>query len=160
MAGSFFKARPDDPSEFAEKCLWTRLDGSDWAELLAVRPAFSDKCRWKTLKDRDWMNKAEHLWEAACAAVLGSELDAKIGDCGLVWSQDITFRDYMPRPIWKRIGQGSSGSSDEKAYELENKPGIKLLEKYANGIIEDDWFEKIATGQQIAPLMPLARGAT
>lgn len=230
------------------------------------------------------MNKAEHLWEAACAAVLGSELDAKIGDCGLVWSQDITFRDYMPRPIWKRIGQGSSGSSDEKAYELENKqsgwrldfirtyppkrepttpvtklvildakyytvswdknnqtisgqpgigdiakqifyqkafedllrikredpaidfvnaflfpkddgdsaeialgetvhlgwtepqrsaaafsdvnlftvyiPGIKLLEKYANGIIEDDWFEKIATGQQVAPLMPLARGAT
>ena len=73
------------------------------------------------------MNKAEHLWEEACAAVLGSELDKKIRDCGLDWPQDITFCDYMPRPIWRQIGQESSQSPDEKAYDLESrKSGWRL----------------------------------
>ena len=66
-------------------------------------------------------NKAEHLWEAACAAVLGSELGEKISDCGLDWPQDIKFRDYMPRPIWKPIGQKSSEFTDKDAYDLESK---------------------------------------
>jgi hypothetical protein len=84
------------------------------------------------------MNGAEHLWEEACAKVLGSELDEKIADCGLKWSG--TFRDYMPRPIWKQIEQGSE-SPDDKAYDLESKksgwrldfirtwPPIGLVEK-------------------------------
>jgi len=84
------------------------------------------------------MNGAEHLWEEACAKVLGSELDEKIADCGLEWSG--TFRDYMPRPIWKQIEQGSE-SPDDKAYDLESKksgwrldfirtwPPIGLVEK-------------------------------
>lgn len=84
------------------------------------------------------MNGAEHLWEEACAKVLGSELDEKIADCGLKWSG--TFRDYMPRPIWKQIEQDFE-SPDDKAYDLESKksgwrldfirtwPPIGLVEK-------------------------------
>jgi hypothetical protein len=50
------------------------------------------------------MNGAEHLWEAACAQVLGSELDMSVKACGLKLEQDCKFRDYMPKPIWNYSG--------------------------------------------------------
>jgi hypothetical protein len=50
------------------------------------------------------MNGAEHLWEAACAEVLGSELDMSVKACGLKLEQDCKFRDYMPKPIWNYSG--------------------------------------------------------
>jgi hypothetical protein len=73
------------------------------------------------------MNKAEHLWEFACAAVLGSELGENISDCGLTWPRGGSFRDYMPRPVWKQIGQESPESTDKNAYDLESrKSGWRL----------------------------------
>lgn len=66
------------------------------------------------------MNKAEHLWEAACAAVLGSELDEPIDKCGLAWGGGGPFRDYMPKPIWtkiERMGQSVNDKPKEKKSE-------------------------------------------
>lgn len=63
------------------------------------------------------MNGAEHLWETACASVLGSELDKGIAECRLSWRSDETFREYMPRPLWARIGTGeTSTAEDQSAY--------------------------------------------
>lgn len=70
------------------------------------------------------MNGAEHLWEKACAEVLGSELDQKIVECGLNWYHDVTFRDYMPRPVWSKAGKENSSSVDGDAYN--EKSGWKL----------------------------------
>ena len=75
------------------------------------------------------MNGAEHLWEAACAEVLGSELKEPIKKCGLEWTDGVTFRDYMPRPIWKQVASNSNDDADEKtdAYKSESeKSGWKL----------------------------------
>ena len=63
------------------------------------------------------MNGAEHLWEKACAEVLGSELDEPINKCGFEWDGDVTFRKYMPRPIWTQISRGSSPMEDENPWE-------------------------------------------
>ena len=32
--------------ELADKCIWTKLDGGNWAELLGKQPQFADKCDW------------------------------------------------------------------------------------------------------------------
>ena len=75
------------------------------------------------------MNGAEHLWEKACAEVLGSELGANITDCGLHWGRGGTFWEYMPKPMWRRIGAQNSEVSegDEKnAEESSIKSGWKL----------------------------------
>lgn len=63
------------------------------------------------------MTGAEHLWEAACAKVFGSELDEKIVDCGLEHlpagvENQATFRSYMPRVRWIRQ-VGLAGHLDE-----------------------------------------------
>ena len=84
-------------------------------------------------KENEWVeqlsfgtNKAEHLWEAACAAVLGSELDKNIGDCGLKWNRGGTFRDYMPRPVWRQ-SKTPPLSPDVNAYKMEGeKSGWRL----------------------------------
>ena len=60
------------------------------------------------------MNGAAQLWETACAVVLGSELGKNINDCGLKWPKGGTFRDYMPRPIWRRSGSDKGIEGDEK----------------------------------------------
>ena len=70
------------------------------------------------------MNKAEHLWEAACAQVLGSELNKKLADCRLAWELGGSFRDYMPRPTWSKVGTKDSLSKDGEAYN--EKSGWKL----------------------------------
>lgn len=79
------------------------------------------------------MNGAEHLWEAACAEVLGSELEKPINKKGrgLSWpDKKTTFRDYMPRPIWTRADNNGSAETlteDIKAYERESeKSGWRL----------------------------------
>ena len=62
------------------------------------------------------MNGAEHLWEEACAKVLGSELNEPINKCGLTWepgNSGATFREYMPRPFWKNIAKSPDGNSVE-----------------------------------------------
>ena len=76
------------------------------------------------------MNGAEHLWEAACADVLGSELD-KTSECKLSWRDNdkVSFRDYMPKPIWKQAASNNDDDVDEKtdAYKSESeKSGWKL----------------------------------
>ena len=72
------------------------------------------------------MNGAEHLWEAACADVLGSELDQKISECKLFWRDNdkVSFRDYMPKPIWSKVEKEDSSSEDDDAYN--EKSGWKL----------------------------------
>ena len=75
------------------------------------------------------MNGAEHLWEAACAEVLKSELKEPINKCGLEWMDGVTFRDYMPKPIWKQAASNNNDDADEKtdAYKSESeKSGWKL----------------------------------
>lgn len=74
------------------------------------------------------MNKAEHLWEEACAAVLGSELDEEINKYGLSWENGVTFREYMPRPIWQPFGNGPVlRNEDVNAYKNESeKSGWRL----------------------------------
>ena len=34
--------------------LWSQLDGSNWADLLAVQPQFADKCKWNKFGGGDW----------------------------------------------------------------------------------------------------------
>ncbi len=63
------------------------------------------------------MNGAEHLWEKACAEVLGSELEEPINKCGLEWTDGVTFSKYMPRPIWAQILGGSDPKEDENPCE-------------------------------------------
>lgn len=85
-------------------------------------------------KQNEWVeqlsfgtNKAEHLWEEACAQVLGSELDMHIGNCGLQWNRGGTFRDYMPKPIWRQEGRTEQISTDDEAYKPESeKSGWQL----------------------------------
>ena len=48
----------EDP-EFADKCDWSKLDGSDWVSLLEEKPEFADKCDWTKLFKDDW----ERLFE-------------------------------------------------------------------------------------------------
>lgn len=70
------------------------------------------------------MNKVEHLWEFACAAVLGSELDMKIQERGLKWNSDISFRGYMPKAIWTQCGSTEkdvTGETNENVYEMESE---------------------------------------
>ena len=69
------------------------------------------------------VSKAEHLWETACAEVLGSMLDKPICECGLERETNVTFRDYMPRPIWKQVGKDAF-SNDDDAYS--EKSGWRL----------------------------------
>lgn len=73
------------------------------------------------------MNKAEHLWEAACAKVLGSELDEPISKYGLEWKSDKpdeSFRGYMPKPIWCKIDGENTPREDSEAYS--EKSGWRL----------------------------------
>lgn len=70
------------------------------------------------------MNGAEHLWEAACAEVLKSELKEPINKCGLEWTNGVTFRDYMPRPIWNQISGEGVPKEDDEAYS--EKSGWRL----------------------------------
>ena len=58
------------------------------------------------------------LWEKACAEVLGSELDKKISECGMGRREDITFRDYMPRPFWEEM-VNSEHRSQQKGWQLD-----------------------------------------
>lgn len=70
---------------------------------------------------------AEQLWESACASVLGSELDKRLSESNLKWTSDVTFRQYMPRPIWSKAeGGGNSPATDSGAYEVAEKSGWRL----------------------------------
>ena len=91
------------------------------------------------------MNGAEHLWEAACAQVLGTELDEMVQGRGLTlatkdlkdidWkkqlgkNQPVSFKKYMPRPLWfanqsrtdhqrgkdEAVAEGDESKSDESS---------------------------------------------
>jgi len=61
------------------------------------------------------MTGVEHLWESACATVLGSELDKTIKGCGIAWRDDSTFREYMPKPYWCKWGFSSCDSGSDKS---------------------------------------------
>ena len=60
------------------------------------------------------MTGVEQLWEKACAAVLGSELDKNIRCCKMDWDADVTFRDYMPKPIWQNLSDDQTATDDER----------------------------------------------
>ena len=74
------------------------------------------------------MNGVAQLWETTCAEVFGSELNKDFQKRGLDWNSGETFRDYMPRPIWKRVGDYSVlPDEDVDAYKRESeKSGWKL----------------------------------
>jgi hypothetical protein len=40
--------------QFAEHCVWTKLDGDDWSLLLYYKPQFAENCNWTKLDGRDW----------------------------------------------------------------------------------------------------------
>ena len=79
------------------------------------------------------MNGVEHLWERACAEVLGSELDKKIKECDCFKDvdilEDLTFSSYMPKVYWKQISE-TNPQSKEFAYnegsQHSKKAGWKL----------------------------------
>lgn len=40
--------------ELADKCNWAKLDGGNWAMLLGKQPQFADKCDWAMLDGGNW----------------------------------------------------------------------------------------------------------
>ena len=40
--------------QFADKCPWRQLGGSDWRQLLSMQPQFADTCCWRKLESIDW----------------------------------------------------------------------------------------------------------
>jgi len=78
------------------------------------------------------MSGVEHLWEAACARVLGSELEDPLRRFGLHWEDkddrgqmrdmsDVHFDRFMPRIIWR-------GPNNERE-EFDNKKGSQRSKK-------------------------------
>lgn len=66
------------------------------------------------------MTGVEHLWETACAEVLGTELEKKIRDCGFPdGPEDVTFSKYMPRVFWTNLVPANDGNSDSKDFNLD-----------------------------------------
>lgn len=66
------------------------------------------------------MTGVEHLWETACAEVLGTELEKKIRDCGFPdGPADVTFSKYMPRVFWTNLVPDGNGKSDSKDFNLD-----------------------------------------
>lgn len=65
------------------------------------------------------MNGVEHLWETACAEVLGTELEEKIKDCGFQNGPDLTFSKYMPRVFWTNLVPDGTENSDSKEFNLD-----------------------------------------
>ena len=65
------------------------------------------------------MNGVEHLWETACAEVLGTELEKKIKDCGFQNGPDVTFSKYMPRVFWTNLVPDGNGDCDSKEFNLD-----------------------------------------
>ncbi len=37
-----------------KRYIWSQLDGSNWADLLANQPQFADKCKWNKFGGGDW----------------------------------------------------------------------------------------------------------
>ena len=70
----------------------------------------------------------EHLWEAACAHVLGSELKESIKDFGLVWEDDegIQFDKFMPRIIWEGPEGRREEFDNDKGSQRSKKAGWRL----------------------------------
>lgn len=71
------------------------------------------------------MAGGDHLWEAACAKVFGSELDRRIKDCGIAhlppgMSDETTFRAYMPHVKWRRgTAEANEAWGDETLEDVE-----------------------------------------
>ena len=84
------------------------------------------------------MTKAEHLWEAACASVLGSELDEQLSKFGLNADEGKTFKDLMPHVQWTNIL--SKNQSFESRWRLDfirTYPPHKAGEKVEKLVILD-----------------------
>lgn len=67
------------------------------------------------------MTGVEHLWETACAEVLGTELEKNIRDCGFPdGPEDVTFSKYMPRVFWTNLVPAEDGNRDDsKEFNLD-----------------------------------------
>ena len=79
------------------------------------------------------MTGVEHLWESACAKVLGSELEEPLGKFGLHWEgrdetgqlkdmSDIKFDKFMPRVCW-------SGPEKDQKEIFDNDKGSQRSKK-------------------------------
>ena len=78
------------------------------------------------------MTGVEHLWEAACAKVLGSELEEPLKKFGLGWkvdgkdASDIKFADFMPRITWRGPGNREESFGNDKGSQRSKKAGWRL----------------------------------
>ena len=74
------------------------------------------------------MTGVEHLWETACARVLGSELEKPIQDFGLSWKTDkeIRFDKFMPRVTWKGPKGQEESFDNDKGSQRSKKAGWRL----------------------------------
>lgn len=68
------------------------------------------------------MTGVEHLWETACAEVLGSELDQEMEKCGFDDApKGVSFEKYMPRVFWTNLCPcGRQNERDDKALNGED----------------------------------------
>lgn len=74
------------------------------------------------------MTGVEHLWETACAKVLGSELEKPISAFGLVWKADkeIRFNKFMPRITWTCPDGREESFDSDKGSQRSKKAGWRL----------------------------------
>ena len=78
------------------------------------------------------MTGVEHLWEAACASVLGSELEKPLKEFDLAWQVNghdasaISFSKFMPRITWRGPGGREESFDNEKGSQRSKKAGWRL----------------------------------
>jgi len=66
------------------------------------------------------MTGVEHLWETACAEVLGTELDQEICKCGFPdGPEGVTFSKYMPRVFWRNLCPDGANTGEGKAFNAD-----------------------------------------
>lgn len=93
---------------------WERLNGRDWAEILAKHPQYAERCDWGKLGDVDWFElikkrpefSGKYDWMRSCQGKSESTNERKwLALGGAQWAELLRCQpQFADRCEWERIG--------------------------------------------------------